>query len=119
MKVAVLGASTHEERYSNMVMHRLAEKGHDAIGVNPTHPDIPGFAVVETIEDLPDDVDTLTVYVGAHRSSMLAESILKHGFRRVVFNPGAENPGLEDELRENGVKVVSACSMVMLSTGQW
>jgi len=119
MKVAVLGASANSERYSNMVLHRLSENGYEAIGVNPALPDIPGFPVVEMIEDLPGDVDTLTVYVGAHRSSMLAASILEHDFRRVVFNPGAENPELEADLREHGVKVVTACSMVLLSTGQW
>lgn len=119
MKVAVLGASHKEDRYANKVLHRLAEKGHEAIGVNPALPAIPGFEVVKTLEDLPEDVHTLTVYVGPERSSALASSILERGFERVVFNPGAENPELEKALQAKGVEVLEACSLVMLSTRQW
>lgn len=119
MKVAVLGASPKEDRYANKVLHRLAEKGHEAIGVNPAQPEIPGFAVVRTIEELPSDVHTLTMYVGRERSAGLAEAIVAKGFKRVVFNPGAENPALEETLRASGVEVVEGCSLVMLSTRQW
>jgi hypothetical protein len=119
MKVAVLGASPKEDRYANRVLHRLAEKGHEAIGVNPALPEIPGFAVVKAVEDLPDDVHTLTVYVGPERSSALAPSILARNFQRVVFNPGAENPELEKALQAKGIEVLEACSLVMLSSRQW
>lgn len=119
MKVAVLGASPKEDRYANKVLHRLAENGHEAIGVNPAQPEIPGFAVVKSIEDLPADVDTLTMYVGPDRSAGLAGAIVAKGFRRVVFNPGSENPALQESLRAEGLEVVEACSLVMLSTRQW
>ncbi|MCB9496246.1 MAG: CoA-binding protein [Fibrobacteria bacterium] len=119
MKVAVLGASHKEDRYANRVLHKLAEKGHEAIGINPALPAIPGFTVVKTLEDLPEGVHTLTMYVGPERSTPLADSILAGGFSRVVFNPGAENPDLEKMLQDAGVEVLEACSLVMLSTGQW
>lgn len=119
MKVAVLGASPKEDRYANKVMLRLAEKGHEAIGINPALPGIPGFQVVKDLEDLPPDVHTLTMYVGPERSTPLGDAILAGGFQRVVFNPGTENPELEKRLSAAGVEVLQACSLVMLSTGQW
>lgn len=119
MKVAVLGASPKEDRYANKVMLRLAEKGHEAIGINPALPAIAGFQVVKDLEDLPPDVHTLTMYVGPERSTPLGDAILAGGFRRVVFNPGTENPALESRLSAAGVEVLQACSLVMLSTGQW
>jgi len=119
VKVAVLGASPKEDRYANKVLHKLADKGHEAIGVNPAQPAIPGFQVVKSLEDLPGDVHTLTMYVGPERSTPLADAILAQGFRRVVFNPGSENPELERRLEAAGVEVLEACSLVMLSTGQW
>jgi hypothetical protein len=119
MKVAVLGASPKEDRYANKVLHKLADKGHEAIGVNPAQPGIPGFLVVKSLEDLPADVHTLTMYVGPERSTPLADAILAKGFQRVVFNPGSENPELESRLEAAGVEVLEACSLVMLSTGQW
>lgn len=119
MKVAVLGASPKEDRYANKVMLRLSEKGHEAIGINPAAPAIPGFEVVKELGDLPADVHTLTMYVGPERSTPLADAILAGNFQRVVFNPGTENPDLEARLSDAGVEVLQACSLVMLSTGQW
>jgi predicted CoA-binding protein len=119
MKVAVLGASPKEDRYANKVLHKLADKGHEAIGVNPAQPAIPGFQVVKSLEELPSDVHTLTMYVGPERSTPLGDAILAQGFQRVIFNPGAENPDLERRLEQAGVEVLEACSLVMLSTGQW
>ncbi|MGF6846174.1 hypothetical protein QFZ51_001409 [Chitinophaga sp. W3I9] len=39
--------------------------------------------------------------------------------RRIIFNPGAENPELEDIAREHNIQPVEACTLVMLSTGQF
>lgn len=117
MKVAVLGASPKPERYANMALHRLADRGHEPVGVNPALPDLGGFPCVASLADLPAGIHTASVYLGAARSSELADQILSYGFRRVVFNPGAENPGLGERLRSSGVDVVEGCTLVMLSTG--
>jgi len=119
MKVAVLGASPKQDRYANMVLHKLLEKGHEVIGVNPALPDLGAIPVVARVEDLPSDIHTLTVYVGPDRSTPMADAIVGRGFRRVVFNPGAENPELAARLETSGIEALDACSLVMLSTGQW
>jgi hypothetical protein len=119
MKVAVLGASPKEDRYANKALHRLAEKGHEAIGVNPAVPDLGDFPCVAQVPDLPQGVDTASVYLGKARSDELADQILSYGFRRVVFNPGAENPELQRRLDEAGVETLEACTLVLLSTNQF
>jgi len=119
MKVAVLGASPKEDRFANKALHRLTEKGHEAIGVNPAVVDLGKFPCVAQIADLPSGVDTASVYLGKARSDELAEQILSYGFRRVVFNPGAENPQLQRRLDEAGVETLEACTLVLLSTDQF
>jgi len=119
MKVAVLGASPKADRYANIALHRLREAGHEAIGVNPALPDLGGFPCVATIDDLPEGIDTATVYLGKARSDELAGRILAGGFRRAIFNPGAENQELEAKLSAAGVEVLEACTLVMLSTRQF
>jgi uncharacterized protein len=119
MKVAVLGASPKADRYANLALHRLRDAGHEAVGVNPAMPDLDGFACVASIADLPAGIDTATVYLGKARSDELAGQILSYGFRRAVFNPGAENPELERKLSDAGVEVLEACTLVMLSTRQF
>lgn len=118
-RVAVLGASTNEERYSYKAVHLLKEYGHQPIPVHPaghTVDDIPG---VKSLDDITEPVDTLTVYVGPDKSGDEFERIVKLRPRRVIFNPGAENEEIAFKLRAVGIEVVEACTLVMLRTEQF
>jgi predicted CoA-binding protein len=117
--VAVLGASTNEERYSFQAVKLLKERHHRPIPVHPSGHTVDGVPGVKSLSEIDQKVDTLTVYVNEKISDGEYESILKLGPRRVVFNPGAENEGLAVKLEENGIEVVRACTLVMLRTGQF
>jgi len=119
MNVAVLGASNKPDRYSYKAVKMLGEKGHVVFPVHPGLDDIEGIHVYKSLEDIPDPLDTITVYLSAANSDRIAESILESRPRRVIFNPGAENPELEARLQAEGVNVVEACTLVLLSTGQF
>ena len=117
MNVAVLGASNKPERYSNMAVKLLRQNGHTVFPVNPALADIDGCKVFARLGDIRAPIDTVTVYLGAERSQALAADILAARPRRVIFNPGAENPELAAQLQAAGVEVVHACTLVMLKTG--
>ncbi len=116
--VAVLGASPKPERYSNKAIRLLREHGHTVLPVNPAQREIEGLAVTARVEDLK-DVDTVTMYVSPAHSDSLLPGLLALKPRRVIFNPGAENPGLEKALQEAGIEVEEACTLVLLRTGQF
>ena len=119
MNVAVLGASNNPDRYSYKAVKMLGEKGHVPFPVHPGLDDIEGVPVYKSLQEIPDPLDTITVYLSAANSDRIAESILESRARRVIFNPGAENPRLGTRLRAEGVEVVEACTLVLLSTGQF
>lgn len=117
-RVVVLGASDDPERYSNMAVNRLLENGHDVIPVHPTLERIGDLPVVSNLGEVEPPVDTLTVYVSPSISSSLRDDMIAMSPGRVIFNPGAENPDLEESLAKEGVSTVRACTLVLLSTGQ-
>lgn len=119
LTVAVLGATSKPTRYAHRAVQALRARGHAPIGVNPALPDLGDVPVVRTVGELPPGVDTLTMYVGPARSAELSGEILSYGFRRVIFNPGAENPALAISLEQRGVKVEVACTLVMLAMGEF
>jgi uncharacterized protein len=119
MLVAVLGASSDPNRYAYLAQTRLNAAGHRVIGVNPSLPSVDGIEMVAEVTELPPSVHTLTVYVSSKRSAAMAEAIASYGFSRVIFNPGAENPELAQRLRKTGISVLEACTLVMLSTGEF
>lgn len=118
--VAVIGASPKPERYSNRAIRLLREYGHAVLPVNPAQASIEGLPVTPSIAALPrGGVDTVTMYVSPAHSGDLLAPLLALAPRRVIFNPGAENPALEDGLRAAGIEVEEACTLVLLRTGQF
>lgn len=118
MKVAVLGASANPQRYSNQAVRLLVEYGHDVVPVNPAQAEIEGLPVTPTLDKLePGDIDTVTMYVGARHSEVMRDHLVALRPRRVIFNPGAENPELASALEKEGIAVEEACTLVLLRTG--
>lgn len=117
--VAVIGASANEERYANKAMKMLAEHRHTPIPIAPTNQAILGRAVYQTLEDVPQPIDTVTVYLSPKRQETLLDQVLAAHPRRVIFNPGTENPPIYDALKNGGIDVIEACTLVLLRTGQF
>lgn len=114
--VVILGASDKPERYSNKALLLLKEKGYDVVPVNPTLETIEGIPVVHALSDVARHPDVLTVYVNPERSAALADDILALSPRVAIFNPDTENDALESRLAEAGIRIVRACSVVLLTT---
>jgi len=117
--VAVIGASPKPDRYSYKAMRMLEECGHTPIPVAPALKEVLGYKAYSRLALVPDQVRTVTMYVGPARQDQIVEDILKVQPRRVIFNPGTENPAVYDRLREAGIQVQEACTLVLLRTGQF
>jgi uncharacterized protein len=120
--VAVLGASSDPSRYSFKAMKMLEEYGHNPIPVHPREEKVLGHEVVKDIAALVkrgDSIDTITVYVNSAISQKYEKDIIALKPKRVIFNPGAENPPLERALEAVGIRVEDACTLVLLRTNQY
>jgi predicted CoA-binding protein len=120
--VAVLGASSDTSRYAYKAMEMLEQYGHKPIPVHPREEEVRGHKVVKDLGQLAQSrqkVDTITVYVNSAISDKYENEFVQVHPRRVIFNPGAENAKLEKVLRENGIEVENACTLVLLRTSQF
>ena len=118
-RVAVLGASKKPERYSNKAVVLLKEHGHDVIPVNPVEERIEGLSVAPSLREIDGGVDTLTVYVGPRHIGEVIDDILSLKPKRVILNPGTESDELKEALSANEIPFLEACTLVMLTTGQY
>lgn len=117
-KTLIIGASTNPERYSYKAAHRLSNAGHPIVNIGLRS----GVVAGETI--LPpgsptEDVDTVTLYIGPALQPQYYDSILALRPNRVIFNPGTENPEFIKKLTDAEIEPVIACTLVMLSTGEF
>ncbi len=117
-KTLVLGASENKSRYSNLATNNLVGKGHEVVAIGKKQGHINGVEI-ET-EKLPlTGVDTVTLYLNPTNQKQYYDYILSLQPKRVIFNPGAENEELEELLKTKGIKSQEACTLVLLSTGQY
>lgn len=114
----VLGASPNPERYSYKATKLLREKGYSVypygikkgtIGELPILHDWPATGAI----------DTVTLYVGPAGQVEYYDAIMTLAPKRIIFNPGTENPILEDLAAQNGIQTIEACTLVLLTTGQF
>jgi predicted CoA-binding protein len=117
--VAVVGASPKENRYSYKAMMLLEEKGHNPIPIAPLRKEILGRTVYPSLIAVPDKIDTITLYVGPLRQHSILDDAIRIKPRRIIFNPGTENPAEYDRLEEEGIEVIVACTLIMLCTDQF
>jgi uncharacterized protein len=117
--VAILGASPKPDRYAYKAFQMLRDYGHRPVPINPAFDEILGQKCYATISDAPGTIDTVTLYLGAARSNPLIDEIIATKPRRIILNPGAENPALAEQAEEAGIEVVEGCTLVMLRTGQF
>jgi uncharacterized protein len=119
MNVAILGASSNLERYSNRAQHRLMEEGHAIFPVTKKDEFIAGTKAYPNLESIFDNIDTLTIYVRPEILEPMIDEVIQCHPRRVIFNPGTEDADLQKKLAGAGIKVQVACTLVLLNTNQF
>jgi uncharacterized protein len=117
-KTMVIGASENTERYANIATKRLIGKQHTVVLLGTKEGNINQIPIFID-KPIYDDIDTVTLYVGSKNQDSWKEYILALKPKRVIFNPGTENPEFYKELEANNIEVVVGCTLVMLSTGQY
>ncbi len=118
MKTLLIGASLKPERYSYQATKLLVEKEFDVIPLGPREGNISGINI-ETQKKAFNNIDTVTLYLGAQRQEEYQDYILSIKPRRVIFNPGTENQAFEALLESKGIFTERACTLVLLRTNQY
>lgn len=117
--VAILGASNNPARYSYKAQTMLKEYGHKPVPISLHDDQVLGTPAVKQLSDITEEVDTLTVYINPHHLQDVAAQIEALKPRRVIFNPGSEDPATMERLRAQGIEVEEACTLVLLRTEQF
>lgn len=117
-KTLVFGASLKPNRYSNYAIQRLVANGYEVIAFGLQEGAVSGIKIdTELIQY--EGIDTITLYLNPVRQKGYYDFIVSLKPKRVIFNPGAENPELYKILKEKNIDFEAACTLVLLSTNQY
>lgn len=121
----VIGASLKPERYSNKAILRLQSNNHPVIAVGLREGEVGGVEIItfdtaaKNVESLKENLDTITLYLNPERQEAYYDFLISLEPKRVIFNPGTENPVFYKKLQEKGIEVDAACTLVLLATDQY
>jgi predicted CoA-binding protein len=117
-KTVVLGASDNPSRYSYLAINRLKRYSHPIVAIGKKEGEVDGIHITKE-HPAEEGVDTITLYLNPANQKPYYDYILSLKPKRIIFNPGTENDELIEMAGKNGIQPVIACTLVMLSTGQY
>ncbi|OIQ21420.1 MAG: CoA-binding protein [Flavobacterium sp. MedPE-SWcel] len=117
-KTLVIGASTIPDRYAYKAVKMLQQHNHPVVAIGKKEDTLDGVKI-EKEQIFFDDVDTVTLYLNPMHQKQYYDYIIQLSPKRVVFNPGTENPEFYALLKENSIEVDIACTLVLLTTNQY
>lgn len=118
MKTLVIGASENPERYSYKAIVSLLNHHHEVEALGLKDGEVMGIKFKTGFPELK-DIDTVTLYVGPKNQPSYYDYLIKLKPRRIIFNPGTENPELIELAQKHGIQTEIACTLVLLSINQY
>lgn len=114
----VMGASTNPSRYSYMAINRLRNANVEVKAFGLKKGEVAGVSIDTELLNY-DHIDTVTLYLGAKNQTEYYDYIVGLKPRRVIFNPGTENPEFYKILEQYNIQSEVACTLVLLGTNQY
>jgi predicted CoA-binding protein len=117
-KTVVIGASPNPERYGFIATERLVNNGIETVPVGIKKGSIGALTIINTKPQI-SGVHTVTLYLNPKNQEEWYSYILSLNPKRIIFNPGTENPQFAELASNSGIETTEACTLVLLSTGQY
>lgn len=117
-KTLVLGATAKPDRYAFKAISKLAEAGHSVIAIGQNAGEI-GTVKIQTKMIPLANINTVSLYLNPVRQKDYYNYIIEAQPKRVIFNPGTENPEFYQLLNLNEIKYEISCTLVLLATNQF
>ncbi|MFD2916350.1 CoA-binding protein [Psychroserpens luteus] len=117
-KTLVIGASLKPERYSNIAINRLNRYNHEVVAFGLREGQVAGVNIDTNLMPYK-NIDTVTLYLNPQRQKEYYDYIIGLHPKRIIFNPGTENPEFQNILKQENIYFEEACTLVLLSTNQY
>lgn len=112
--VAVIGASHDRRKFGNKAVRAYLENGYTVFPVNPREETVEGLRAYRSVEEIPEPVEIVSLYVPPAVGLKMLEAIAKMKPQEVWLNPGSESDELVEAAADLHLRTVVACSISAL-----
>ncbi|WP_325261227.1 CoA-binding protein [Flavobacterium sp.] len=117
-KTLIIGATTKPERAAFKAIGMLVSRGHSVIALGQNAGEVAGVKI--NTKAIPiKNIDTISLYINPTRQRDYYNYIVEAKPKRVIFNPGTENPEFYQLLELNNIKFEIACTLVLLTLDKY
>lgn len=110
--VAIIGASNNRSKFGNKAVRAFQQQGYTVYPVNPREKEIEGLPAFESIKDVPERLQMVSVYLRPAVLLDILPDIATRGCDELWLNPGTESDEVLAMAQKLGLNVVQACSIV-------
>ena len=116
----VVGATDNPGRYPYRAAELLQAKGVPFLPIGIKKGMVFGEEILD-LRQMPalEGIHTITLYLGPQNQSEWIDYLIGLGPKRIIFNPGTENSVFFSKAKAAGIDALEACTLVMLTTGQF
>jgi uncharacterized protein len=114
MNIAIIGASSHREKYGNKAVRAYVANGDTVFPINPKEDKIENLPCYKSVLDVPNRIDVVSLYVQSKVGLALVPEFVKKKIPVAYLNPGAESQELISALESAGIEARVACSILAI-----
>ncbi len=104
--IAVVGLSDNPEKYSHEVGTYLREQGYRIIPVNPTKEEVFGEHAYDTVDQIPEQVDVVDVFLPPEKTPETAKDAVRAGAKVLWLQEGIQSEEARQIAEEGGLTYV-------------
>ena len=112
---AVVGSFRDESKYAYKILKTLAKKGCAVYPVNPNISDVEGIRCYKRINDIPFDIDAVSIVTPPSVTDTIVKECLRNGIKKIWLQPGAESETAITFCRDNGMDVIHGLCVMLES----
>lgn len=114
---AVAGASTHREKYGNIVFKALVRSGRQTYPINPTADQVEGYQAYASIDAIPIVPESISIVTPPAVTRQIVSDAIAAGVKNLWMQPGAEDQSASLAARAAGLNVIDdgSCVLVILA----
>lgn len=117
-KTLLIGASPNKDRFSYKAVELMCQRDIEVIPIGIKVGKIAGNNIILGFPCIK-SIHTITLYISQQHQKMYYDYIVSLKPKRIIFNPGTENPEFELILNREKIDYLYSCTLLMIVRGEY
>lgn len=114
---AVVGTSTNREKFGNKVLRAYLTQHKKVYPIHPIEKEIEGLACLKSVNDLPDEVKSISIITPSSLTEKIVEEAHVKGITSIWMQPGAESQLAIQKCHEHGINLIAGGPCILVEFG--